>query len=90
MTETVKKALRITHNMLDSDIQRTIGTARSEMIRAGILADKAESDEDLLVQEAIITYCLWVYREDDRYFQSWQYQLDNLRKSAGYGYEVEV
>jgi uncharacterized phage protein (predicted DNA packaging) len=87
MLEKVKLALRISHNMLDSDINSTIDTARAELIRSGVSAEKANS-EDVLVESAIKTYCLFVYTNDDKraqgFFESWQYQLDNLRKSSEY------
>jgi uncharacterized phage protein (predicted DNA packaging) len=85
MLEKVKMALRISHNLLDSDINDTISTARSEMIRSGIAENIANSDIDI-IQMAIKTYCLYVYASDTKltegYFKSWQYQLDNIRKST--------
>lgn len=85
MLEKVKIALRITHTYLDSDITDTINTARAELIRSGVSVDVAESDTDL-VQMAIKTYCLYVFSNDTKmaegYFKSWQYQLDNIRKSS--------
>ena len=87
MLNKVKLALRISHNLLDSDIQESIDVARAELIRSGVSKDKAES-EDVLVQSAIKTYCMFVYTNDDKraqgFFESWQYQLDNLRKSIEY------
>ncbi len=87
MLEKVKLALRISHNVLDSDINSTIDAARAELIRSGVSAEKANS-EDVLVEGAIKTYCLFVYTNDDKraqgFFESWQYQLDNLRKSSEY------
>lgn len=78
-------ALRISHNLLDSDINDTISTARSEMFRSGIAENIANSDIDI-IQMAIKTYCLYVYASDTKltegYFKSWQYQLDNIRKST--------
>lgn len=85
MLEKVKMALRISHNLLDSDINDTISTARSEMIRSGIAENIANSDIDI-IQMAIKTYCLYIYASDTKltegYFKSWQYQLDNIRKST--------
>lgn len=85
MLAKVKLALRITHSLLDSDITATISTARAEMIRSGISSDVANSSLDI-VEMAIKTYCLFVYANDakmsDGYFTSWQYQLDNIRKST--------
>lgn len=85
MLEKVKLALRISHNYLDSDIYDTINTARAEMIRAGVAENIANSSADV-VEMAIKTYCLFVYANDTKmsegYFNSWQYQLDNIRKST--------
>jgi uncharacterized phage protein (predicted DNA packaging) len=87
MLNKVKLALRISHNLLDSDIQSTIDVARAELIRSGVSKEKAES-EDSLIESAIKTYCLFVHANDDKraqgFFESWQYQLDNLRKSIEY------
>ena len=85
MLEKVKLVLRISHNYLDSDICDTINTARAEMIRSGVSDIVAYSDADV-VEMAIKTYCLFVYANDTKmsegYFKSWQYQLDNIRKSS--------
>lgn len=85
MLEKVKLALRISHSYLDSDIESTISTARAEMIRSGVSESVAYSDADV-VEMAIKTYCLFVYANDTKmsegYFKSWQYQLDNIRKSS--------
>lgn len=85
MLEKVKIALRIRHTYLDSDIQDTIKTARAEMIRAGIIPKVANCEHEL-IEMAIKTYCQYVYANDskiaDGYFKSWEYQLDNIRKSS--------
>lgn len=85
MLEKVKLALRISHNLLDSDIQDTINTARAEMVRAGVDELTAESNAEI-VQSAIKTYCMYTYSSDSKlaegYFNSWQYQLENIRKST--------
>lgn len=85
MLEKVKLALRITHTYLDSDIQSTISTARTEMKRAGVAAGVAESDMDI-VENAIKSFCLFTYSNDpkltDGYWNSWVIQLENLRKSS--------
>lgn len=85
MLEEVKLTLRISHNLLDSDIQSTIDVARAEMIRSGVSKELANSD-NVLIKSAIKTYCLFVHSNDDKktqgFFDSWQYQLDNLRKSS--------
>lgn len=88
MLDKVKIALRISHNYLDSDIVDTISTARAELIRSGVLEEKANDDEDSLIASAIKTYCLFVYSSDNTrvegYRKSWEYQLECLRKSIGY------
>lgn len=85
MLEKVKLALRITHNYLDRDIEDTIKVARQEMIRAGVSEEVANSDNDM-VENAIKTFCLYTYCNDSKftegYFNSWIFQLDNLRKST--------
>lgn len=85
MIDKVKVALRITHTYLDNDINETIATAQAEMVRAGVSQTVVSTNNDL-VQMAIKTYCLYIYSNDDKmaegYFKSWQYQLDNIRKSS--------
>lgn len=84
MLDKVKLALRITHTLLDSEIEDTIELARSEMVRAGVNPIVADSD-NVIVEGAIKTYCLFRFSNDvkmaDGYFKSWEYQLDNIRKS---------
>lgn len=86
MLNKVKLALRISHNFLDNDIEDTIKTARAELIRSGVSEPLAMSEENELVEMAIKTYCQYVYSDDtkkaERFFQSWTYQLDNIRKSV--------
>lgn len=85
MLEKVKIALRITHTFLDADIADTIKVARQEMVRAGITENIANSDLEI-IENAIKTFCLYVYANDSKmtegYFHSWEYQLDNIRKST--------
>ena len=85
MLDKVKLALRISHNLLDSDIKDTIETARAEMVRSGVSEDVAH-DSNTLIESAIKTYCQAVYANDEKraegFMKSWQYQLDNIRKSS--------
>lgn len=91
MLEKVKLALRISHNYLDSDIEETITTARAELVRAGVSPSMASGDSDLVTM-LIKTYCQYVYcgneKMAEKYFESFQYQLDNLRKSIMEGEDV--
>jgi uncharacterized phage protein (possible DNA packaging) len=92
MLEIIKTVLRISHSKLDGDINRNISTARAELIRLGISEEKASSEEYELINDAIITYCQYKYASNDKlqegYWQSWQYQIDNLRKTVSYKDEV--
>lgn len=80
----VKLALRITHNLLDSEITDVITSARQELLRAGVDSSVAESDYELVVT-AIKTYALAYYANDEkdaeRYSNSFRYQCDCIRKS---------
>lgn len=81
----VKLALRITHSYLDKDIEDTIKMARAEMIRSGVSEEVANSSNKI-VENAIKTFCLYTYCNDSKftegYFNSWIFQLENLRKST--------
>lgn len=81
----VKLALRISHNLLDGEINDVIASARDELTRAGVDTELANSDEEL-IQTAIKTYALAYYSSDvkdsERYNQSFYYQCDCLRKST--------
>lgn len=94
MLEKIKLALRISHSYLDDDIADSIKSARAEMIRSGISESKANDEEDSLIISAIKTYCLFVYSSDNSriegFRQSWEYQLENLRKSSGYMREDDL
>lgn len=87
LNDTVKTALRLgsaAATALSTEIDRNIKTARAELIRAGVSIDVAESS-NALVENAIVTYCLMNLGNQnlyDKYQQSWEYQLDNLRKSS--------
>lgn len=89
----VKKALRISHTKLDTEIQATIDEAKAELARLGI-AEAAIVETDSLISAAIKTYCKYSFASDmkmrDGFFLSWQYQIDCLRKSTGYGVDTDV
>ncbi|MBW8382495.1 MAG: DNA-packaging protein [Youngiibacter sp.] len=87
LRDKVKLALGISHSKLDSDIDETISSAMSEMERIGIFAEKVV-DTDPLIVEAIKTYCKYIYYTEldarEKFFESWNYQIDCLRKSSDY------
>lgn len=94
LVDKVKLALRISHNVLDGEIEDVIASARKELIRAGVNAaivnETDETADTELVEMAIKTYALEYYtretKEKDGYAESFKYQLDNLRKT----YPAEV
>lgn len=89
LLDDVKLALRISHDLLDNEISDVITSARQEMVRAGVdpevVSGKAENYPAELIETAIKTYAMEYYTRDvkeaDRYSISFQYQLDNLRKT---------
>lgn len=84
ISEKVKLALRISHNLLDEEIADVIASAGQELVRAGVDSDLIQ-DPTELVESAIVTYVKAYYvtgSEADRYMESFKYQCDNLRKST--------
>lgn len=81
----VKLALRISHDLLNSEIEDVIASARQELVRAGVDSEIAEGDSEI-IETAIKTYALAYYASDvkdaDRYNESFKYQCDCLRKST--------
>lgn len=88
MLSAVKLALGISIDDLDADILATIESARAELIRAGIVEEKAKSDDDPLILQAIKTYCKSIYTSDinkaEKFMESFKYQQECIRKSEGY------
>lgn len=87
LRDSIISALRLgatSANTLSNEIDRNITTARAELIRSGVSEVIAESGHPL-VEEAIVTYALMkMGRESlyDRYKESWEYQVDCIRKSS--------
>ena len=89
----IKAALRISHDALNNDIQENIDAAIAEMIRLGIQEEKARNESDPAVLRASKTYCQAMFTDNtsdmEKYFASWQYQLDCLRKTGAYSEKQE-
>ena len=88
LLEDIKLTLRISHNLLDEEIQDEITSARQEMVRAGVnssVATTQDGENNLLVEQAIKVYVLMLHEMDvkrrEGYEESFKNQLDNLRKS---------
>lgn len=80
------KALRLSESagtLLLEEIQNNIEAARAELIRSGVSSETVQ-EEGPLIQNAIIDYVLMQMNDEgqyERYFNAWQYEMDNLRKS---------
>ena len=80
------KALRLSESagtLLLEEIQNNIEAAGAELIRSGVSSEMVQ-EEGPLIQNAIIDYVLMQMNDEDqyeRYFNAWQYEMDNLRKS---------
>lgn len=87
LVDDVKLYLRISHNLLDDEIEKVVASARQEMIRAGVAASIAygeDTDSVQIVETAIKTYAKMYYadtKDGEKYAESWKYQLDNIRKT---------
>lgn len=56
MLDDVKLALRVSHTALDSEITDLIASARQDLLLAGVIASKANSNTDPLIKRYIVTY----------------------------------
>ena len=87
LKDSVITALRLgksASEALSDEIERNINTARAELIRAGVSEGLANS-ENKLVENAIIAFCLMNMSSQkmrEQYEQSWEYQMDCIRKST--------
>jgi len=57
LLDDIKKALRVTHTALDSEITDLIEEARQDLIQSGVSSSKANDVTDSLIKRAIRTYC---------------------------------
>lgn len=59
MLDDIKLALRISHNLLDGEIEDLIEAARHDLMLSGISSEKAEAEEEVdpLIKRAITIYC---------------------------------
>lgn len=83
---TVIKALRLSTRaaeLLDSEIERNIKTARLDLVRVGVSEVRANDSTDDLINDAIVVYCMGKLGPEDRrseYMETYRYQADCLRK----------
>ncbi len=87
LVDDVKLYLRISHSLLDNEIEQVVASARQEMVRAGVAASVANGEDEgsvQIVEMAIKTYAKMYYadtKDGEKYAESFKYQLDNIRKS---------
>lgn len=85
LRDSVRLALRWSHNLLDGEIDDAIQEARAEMIRAGVPAEVAGRDT-ALTKRAIKTYCKANFAQETKaresFLASFDSQVENLRKSS--------
>ena len=83
----VKKALRWSHQSLDDEIKDTIKEAQDELVRVG-LPEYAVTFPDPLIIRAVKTYAKACFAdtqaERDGFMAAFRVQADNLRKSHRY------
>lgn len=56
MLDDVKIALRVSHTALDTEISDLIAASRQDLLLAGVLSTKANSNTDALIKRCITTY----------------------------------
>ena len=88
MLEKVKLALRITTTAYDSELQDLIDAAKVDLGIAGVVVPvTTDSDLDVIIQKAIITYCKLNFGEPDQYDRlkrSYDEQKAQLSMATGY------
>lgn len=86
--EKVKTAKRIRHTGIDTEINRLDKVARANMVRAGVNEEKANSEDDSLIEEAVVTFVLSKIADtpemQQKYEEAYRLQVDELRRSRGY------
>ncbi|WP_404801739.1 phage head-tail connector protein [Bacillus norwichensis] len=86
----VKVALRVSTNDdgINDEITDLISSARLDLIQSGVSKLKAQSDEDALIQRAIILYAKSQFGIDnphaERYWQSYESLKKHLSYSGDY------
>lgn len=87
MLERIKLAVRISHSVLDEDIQSDIDACLADLEVHGVKrADKA----DPLIFNAVKLYCKAAYTDDpvkaEKFQQRYEKLRDSLKMAEGYGW----
>lgn len=84
----VATSLRITHSLLNFELEDLIAAARLDLIQSGVAAEKANLDDDPLIKRAIINYVkanfLWDSNEAARFQQSYDLLKTHLALADDY------
>lgn len=91
----VKAALRISNvqTAFDDEINSLIAAARQDLILSGLLASKANDDEDALIKRAITVYVKchfgWDNPDHERLLRAYEMLKNHLTLSAEYTVQPE-
>jgi uncharacterized phage protein (predicted DNA packaging) len=91
MVDDVKLALRVSDNVLDAEITDIIAAARKDLKSIGILATKADADNDALIKRAIVAYTKAHFGYDDdaqRFLETYTMIKSNLSMQIEYTVSV--
>lgn len=87
MLDLVKKALRITTDAFDDELQQLIDSALIDIGFGGAVSEVLTEDGDPIVKQAIITYCKMNFglpEDYDRLKRSYDEQKAQLGTATGY------
>ncbi|MEG7342558.1 head-tail connector protein [Bacillus cereus] len=88
MLEVVKKALRVSHNALDDEIDDLIEAARTDLKLSGVSGFKSNDDTDPLIKRAIIMYTKANFiadaKESERFQESYKMLKIHLALAGDY------
>lgn len=88
MLDEVKIALRVSHDVLDGEINDLIDAARHDLMLSGVSILKAADDTDPLIKRAIITYTKANFISDEtaaeRFLKSYGMLKNHLSLAGDY------
>ncbi len=88
MIDVVKKAVRISHNALDDELEDLIEASRYDLNLSGVSHLKANDDTDPLIKRAIITYVKANFildaKEAERFLASYNMLKNHLTLAGDY------
>lgn len=79
LIESVKIAIRVDDNSMDTDIQETIDACKEELKLCGISESKVNDNTDKLIVRSIKLYCKSEFSTDDKETQRYKEAYESLR-----------